>query len=78
MGPDHPALVSVGVRPTFHDEGTVLVEAYLLDFEGDLYGQWVTLEFLHRIRGDEKFAGVEALVAQITRDVARARELLQA
>jgi riboflavin kinase/FMN adenylyltransferase len=52
------------------------VEAHLLDFEGDLYDSEVRLEFHHRLRGEERFAGAEALVAQIRQDVARARDLL--
>ena len=44
VGPGHPALVSVGVRPTFHDDGRVLVEVYLLDWDGDLYDATLTVE----------------------------------
>jgi riboflavin kinase/FMN adenylyltransferase len=72
-----PAATYVGTQPTF-DGARRTVEPYILDWSGDLYGQSIRVEFLHRIRGDEKFTGVEALVAQITRDVARARELLRA
>ena len=76
VGPDHPALVSIGVRPTFHDEGTVLVEAYLLDYDGDLYGARLALELVARLRDERRFADVDALVHQMRRDEAEARALL--
>jgi riboflavin kinase / FMN adenylyltransferase len=69
-----PAAISVGVRPTFGD-GARLIEAYILDFEGDLYGQVVSVEFAHWLRLEAKFGSVEALVAQMEEDVARTREL---
>jgi riboflavin kinase/FMN adenylyltransferase len=72
---DHLAAVSIGVRPTFETGRGELVEAYLLDFDGDLYGRELCLEFLHRLRGERRFASAEALVEQMRRDVARAREL---
>ena len=76
VGPGHPALVSVGVRPTFHDEGIVLVEAYLLDYDGDLYDARLALDLLARLRDERRFADVEALVHQMRRDEAEARALL--
>jgi riboflavin kinase/FMN adenylyltransferase len=76
VGPRHPALVSVGVRPTFHDEGAVLVEAYLLDFDGDLYGAHLELDLLDRLRDERRFDDVPALIAQMRRDEAEARERL--
>jgi riboflavin kinase/FMN adenylyltransferase len=54
----------------------ILVEAYVLDFQGDLYGQRLTVEFVARLRGEERFESVEDLVAQMQRDVETARELL--
>jgi riboflavin kinase / FMN adenylyltransferase len=71
-----PAAVSVGVRPTFKTGRGELVEAYLLDFDGDLYGQSLCIEFLARLRGERRFDTVEALVEQMRRDVARTRELV--
>lgn len=69
------AVTNIGVRPTF--EGTRrTVEAYLLDFAEDIYGQTLRLDFLHRLRGERKFDGIAALVAQITQDVAAARAWL--
>jgi riboflavin kinase/FMN adenylyltransferase len=76
VGPGHPALVSVGVRPTFHDEGIVLVEAYLLDYDGDLYGAHLAVDLLDRLRDERRFADVDALVHQMRRDEAEARALL--
>jgi riboflavin kinase / FMN adenylyltransferase len=73
VGPGHPALVSIGVRPTFHDEGRVLVEVHLLDYDGDLYGALLDLELLDRIREERRFAGAEELVAQMRLDEAEAR-----
>jgi riboflavin kinase/FMN adenylyltransferase len=72
----HPALVSIGVRPTFHDEGVLLVEAHLLDFDGDLYGATLELQLLDRLRDERRFAGPDELVAQMRRDEADARRLL--
>ena len=76
VGPGNPALVSVGVRPTFHDEVVVLVEAYLLDDDGDLYGAPLALDLLARLRDERRFADVDALVHQMRRDEAEARALL--
>jgi riboflavin kinase/FMN adenylyltransferase len=73
---DHAAAVNVGVRPTFGTGRAVLVEAYLLDFDADLYGQVLTVEFMLRLRGERRFESVDALVEQMRRDVDRTRELL--
>jgi riboflavin kinase/FMN adenylyltransferase len=74
-GAPRPAVVNVGRRPTF-GSGRVTVEAHILDFEGDLYGARVRLEFQERLRDERRFDGVEALVAQVRDDVRRARALL--
>jgi SHS2 domain-containing protein len=74
-GKNHPAVANIGLRPTF-GEGERLVEAHLLDFEGDLYGERVSLEFIKRLRPEVKFASAEELVAQMRHDVAEAREAL--
>jgi riboflavin kinase/FMN adenylyltransferase len=66
---------NIGRRPTF-DSGHVSIETHLLDFEGDVYGERLELEFVHRIRGEVKFASPDELVAQITRDVEQVREVL--
>jgi len=69
------AVVNVGIRPTF-GEGEYWVEAYLLDFAGDLYDSLLVLEFEERIRPEQKFPDVEALRAQVASDVATAARLL--
>ncbi len=76
VGPGAPALVSVGVRPTFHRAAGVLVEAYLLDWEGDLYDAPLTLELGDRLREERKFTSVDALVAQMRADEDDARRRL--
>lgn len=70
------AVTNVGVRPTF-DGVQRKVEAYLLDFAGDIYGETLQVEFLQRLRGEQKFDGVAALIAQITEDVGAARAWLK-
>jgi riboflavin kinase/FMN adenylyltransferase len=74
-GSRHPAVTNIGVRPTFGSLRPT-VEAHLLDWSGDLYGQVISVEFLHRLRGEQKFSGIDALKAQIAHDAAQARELL--
>lgn len=74
-GTEHPCVTSVGVNPTFGGQ-ELRVEAHLLDFDGDLYGVEAQVDFRHRLRDEEKFESVEALVAQIDRDAAEARRLL--
>ncbi len=76
VGPGHPALISIGVRPTFHEHGRVLVEAYLLDYDGDLYGTTLALDLIARLRDERRFADVEELVNQMRRDEAEARARL--
>ncbi|MBV9426053.1 MAG: bifunctional riboflavin kinase/FAD synthetase [Solirubrobacterales bacterium] len=71
------AAVSIGVRPTFGTGRAVLVEAYLLDRNVDLYGQTLRIDFLSRLRGERRFDSVEALVDQMRGDVERARELCE-
>jgi riboflavin kinase / FMN adenylyltransferase len=73
VGPRHPALVSVGVRPTFHDDGRVLAEVYLLDWDGDLYDAELEVALLDRLREERRFDGVDALVTQMRADEAEAR-----
>ena len=71
----HPAAVNIGVRPQFETGRGVLIEAYLIDFEGDLYDTELRIDFVERLRGERLFPSVEELVAQIGRDVERAREV---
>jgi riboflavin kinase / FMN adenylyltransferase len=72
---DRPAAVSIGVRPTFTTGRGELIEAYLLDFDGDLYGSELRLSFIERLRGERRFDSADSLVEQMHRDVQRTREL---
>jgi riboflavin kinase/FMN adenylyltransferase len=69
------AAVSIGVRPTFVTGRGLLVEAFLLDFEGDLYGRELRLSFLERIRGERRFESAESLIEQMHRDVEQIAKL---
>jgi riboflavin kinase/FMN adenylyltransferase len=69
------AAVSIGVRPTFDTGRAELIEAYLLDFQGELYGSTLRLDFLARLRGERRFDTPEALIEQMHRDVQRTREI---
>jgi riboflavin kinase/FMN adenylyltransferase len=69
------AAVNVGVRPQFQTGRGELIEAYLIDWEGDLYGRSIEVEFLKRLRGERRFPSVEALVEQMASDVEDVRRL---
>jgi riboflavin kinase/FMN adenylyltransferase len=71
----HAAAVNVGVRPTFETGRGLLVEAHLIDFDGDLYGQTLRIAFVERMRGEKRFESVDALVEQMNRDVEEARTI---
>jgi riboflavin kinase / FMN adenylyltransferase len=72
-----PAAISLGRRPTFYDDSPhSLLEAYLLDFDGDLYDQPAAVRFVARLRGEQRFDSIDDLVAQIGRDVEATRRLL--
>lgn len=76
-GLERPAALSLGRRTTFHDPDSVsLLEAHLLDFSGDLYGQPATVRFVALIRGQVRFDSADALIAQMERDVDAARQVL--
>ena len=76
-GSRHRAAVNVGKRPTFYDDAErSLVEAHLLDFQGDLYGQAGRVEFVRMIRPEQRFDGIDSLKAQLAVDIARATEIL--
>jgi riboflavin kinase/FMN adenylyltransferase len=78
-GVERPAAISLGRRPTFYaEEGELLLEVFVLDFSGDLYGQECAVRFMGRIRSEERFDSVEALVEQMHHDVETARRLLGA
>ena len=72
-GTSCPGVTNVGVRPTVSDSGTVSVETFLLDYDGDLYGQHVRLEFCRRLRPEQRFGSLEELRQQILRDIDSAR-----
>jgi riboflavin kinase/FMN adenylyltransferase len=71
-GERRPAAVSIGVRPTFETEGDLLVEAHLIGFDGDLYGQALELAFLERLRDEVRFESADELVEQMQKDVEQA------
>ena len=74
-GSYHQAVTNVGVRPTVRDnDGKVTVEGFILDFNGDLYGKTVRMEFFHRLRGEEKFPSMQALADEIRRNAEQTRE----
>ncbi len=76
-GEQYRAAVNVGTNPTFTpDKQTLNIEAYLLDFNRDIYGERMRLEFIARLRDELKYDSVEALVQQIHRDVQQTREIL--
>jgi riboflavin kinase/FMN adenylyltransferase len=70
-----PAATNVGVRPTFVTGRGLLVEAFLIGFDGDLYGRELRLEFLSRLRGELRFDSVDALIEQMERDVEETRRI---
>jgi riboflavin kinase / FMN adenylyltransferase len=77
-GVRRPAAISVGRRPTFYeDRALALLEAYVLDFDGDLYGEAARVEFVAHLRGQARFESVEELVAQMDRDVVATRLVLE-
>ncbi len=76
-GSCHPSAISLGVRPTFHPEGSpVVLEAYLLDFAGDLYGEPGRVRFARRLRDEVRFDSADALSAQVAADVEATRAAL--
>lgn len=70
------AVVNIGLRPTFDGAGGLTVEAHLLDFSADLYGQTLALDFVERLRDERKFDGIQALIDQIQSDIGQARSIL--
>jgi riboflavin kinase/FMN adenylyltransferase len=72
---NHPAVVSLGTRPTFNGTDPLL-EVHVFDFDGDLYGKYLDVDFVQRLRDEERFASLDALIAQMHRDAAQARAVL--
>jgi riboflavin kinase/FMN adenylyltransferase len=75
-GPVYGGMLNLGWRPTFQGRD-LRCEAHLFDFTGDLYGKEVRVDFLHRLRGEQQFQGIDALVAQLKADEAAARAYLE-
>ena len=73
----HPAAASLGTNPTFVDGGPLTLEAHLIDFDGDLYGERLRVAFHTRLRDEARYPSVDALVAQIRRDIEAARAALK-
>ena len=69
-------MVSIGVRPTFFEQGIRTVEVHLLDFEGDLYGRTLAVEFVKRLREERKFSGAQELIDQMHIDEQESRSLM--
>ena len=67
------SITNIGVRPTFESDADPSIESYIFDFDGDLYGAVLRVRFLHRIRDERKFSGIDELKAQIEKDTKRAR-----
>jgi len=77
-GSTHPAAINIGRRPTFYEHAQhSLLEAHLLDFSGDLYGQTLRVAFVEFLRGERKFAGIDELRSQLQTDIAQARAALR-
>jgi riboflavin kinase / FMN adenylyltransferase len=74
-GQQHPSATSIGIRPTFGFSDR-LVEVYVMDFSADLYGQEIGVKFVKKLRNQEAFSSIEALVQQVSQDVADARRVL--
>jgi riboflavin kinase/FMN adenylyltransferase len=73
----YPAAVNVGVRPTFETGRGLLVEAHLIGFDDDLYGETLRIAFIERLRGEKRFESVDDLVAQMNRDVEEAKQIAE-
>lgn len=69
-----PTAISLGTRPTFYEDGQNLLEAHLIDFDGDLYGQHARVRFVRRLRGQLKFESVDELIVQMNADVEACRQ----
>lgn len=74
----YPAAVNVGVRPTFDTGRGLVVEAHLIGFDGDVYGETLRIAFLERLRGERRFESVDELVDQMNRDVEDAKRIAEA
>ena len=77
LGEPRPGVASLGTRPTVEtNRAEVLLESHLFDFDGNIYGRRITVEFVERLRDELRFQKVEALMGQMREDARRAREIL--
>ena len=72
--PPLPGVASLGVRPTTHENGKPVLEVYLFDFDDEIYGQHIQIDFLHKLRDEEKYTNIDALIQQIKTDVTQAKD----
>jgi len=77
-GSPRNGVASVGVRPTVKVDAKPLLEVFMLDFSESIYGRRITVEFLHKLRDEKRFADVDALTRAIARDIVEAREYFAA
>jgi riboflavin kinase / FMN adenylyltransferase len=77
-GGPRAGVASVGVRPTIKSDGKPVLEVFLFDFDAAIYGRRIAVEFLHKLRDEERFPDLDTLARQIGRDVTRAREYFAA
>jgi riboflavin kinase/FMN adenylyltransferase len=78
LGEPRLGVASLGVRPTIEPQGKPILEVFLFDFEDSIYGHRITVEFLHKLRDEEKYDTLDALTDQIRADVAQAKEYFEA
>ena len=76
-GQERLAVTNVGVRPTVDDSQKVTVEPWILDYDGDLYGRHIRVDFYQRIRGEKKFSGLTDLQQEIFRNAQETRSILK-
>lgn len=76
-GGSYPAVTNVGIRPTVHDSLGPLVEAWLMDYDGQLYGETIRVDFYTRLRGEQKFPDLESLKAEVLRNAQQTRSYFQ-
>ncbi|PXW88206.1 FMN adenylyltransferase /riboflavin kinase [Nitrosomonas sp. Nm84] len=69
-----PGVASLGVRPTVHENGKPVLEVHLFDFNREIYGQHLQVDFLHKLRDEEKYADIDTLIRQIEKDVTQAKD----
>lgn len=72
---EYSAVVNIGSKPTFHKEYPVSIEAHLIDFSGDIYGQEISLSLIEKLRDEQRFDSIDQLIAQIAKDRDRAAEI---